>query len=1136
MPLPNKRAGETPAQDIIMKKFIFPILIVILAAAMLPTNVSAVYLRDDPVRLRMLDNTVGADAAAVLTTDNMTCSETSYGGIRCYGDYTVTSTSGGIFGVPGYGYSNINYKRYDDQTIGQVYYRYRFTHENNGNGPNGDVTNNDYIGNAIDDGMYEGSVNVASTEVTFNYSSFSVGQWGNIVMHITEFIISPVPIPAGCDLPDITNVPEYEIDPTLEAGHENADLLIGAQYVLDVYGGPWNDGTDDLYITDVSWDGDEWMTINDFAQQAYVVCFESDATHPDLKKMIFIAQASTFYIRVSDTAGNFADNTPTDPLYYKLYITQSCPEFQFDPVDDLIINRTIPATSADYLAAGVDINGIEHRDKNGNLDDSYDLGGWYAITTAGGPWNDGSADRYDIAILGSDDTWHPLTLDDFYGARCETVSGSYRTVYFQADTDELHLRVNDELATFNNNTGDIDYSLYAVSFTRFPSTCEARFDIGDTIAAGTVAGNSDAGKPIREIELAMQNPLQGGTPGGTETRWFAIDTNAGPFLASQYPDVEYAWTTQIYDSRYEWEALEDYSEAACVVQLDQYHTRVYFQGYVGAGYKLAVLDPDGDYVENGREMGYIVRTAADGQTTEPGAVPEELACSGSYSYDNTPIVSVTIDGDDDDGKYLAFPTTGLYAIVTSAGPWNDGSADRYDIAVSDDGGETWNPLLDFDALRCAEQVNTDYAVVYLNAQAGHYYRVRVNDESSFGDNSGSITVTGYEATMEYDPWTSCDSDYELSGVSVADNNIPANLPNGTRVSPTLSIAPGEIFAIQTAGGPWYDGATTTEERYDIQITYDNGSTWYDFGSADDPNLLCTLYVFQDKNGNNMNKNGESLYKRVYFTAPANAIVRLRVNDDGPAGYPSAWSDNREGMWFMLYRGATDSNGNPTVIDPNVNNNTPGYNYSCSMSCSRPDAWYKIITIDFGDLGEIGLPVPDIGGWISYMICQVQYYFALCPSHIDAVVGLLDLMNQYEPFGTINEMRLLISSVVDEINSYTWTSPDEPVSVLAGDSGGGDGRHGWLPTLPKDSPWMGGPVEFNPNALDLGGGEGDYEWGACKNTLANMAGPYLSYGICAMFNITRVLGVLENIQYIWDLGMIVGLLFYINQRWLEKMGI
>lgn len=1117
-----------------MKKLIFPILIVIMAAAALPSTVSAEYMRDDPVRLRMLDTQVGADAAAVLTSDEMTCSETSYGGIRCYGDYQVTSTSGGIFGGPGYGYSNINYRRYDGQTIGQVYYRYRFTHENNGNGPNGDVTNNDYIGNAIDDGLYEGSVNVNSTEVTFNYSSFSVGQYGNIVMHITEFIISPIPIPANCSLPEITNTPEYEIDPTLEAGHENSELLIGAQYVLDIYGGPWNDGTDDLYITAVSWDGDEWMTINEFVQEAYVICFES-ATHTDLKKLLFIAQTSTLYIRVGDTEGNFADNTPTQPLYYRLYLSQSCPEFQFDPVDDLIINRTIPATSADYLAAGVDINGIEHRDKNGNLDDDYNLGDWYAITTDGGPWNDGAADRYDIAILGSDDVWYPLTLDDFYGARCETVDGNYSTVYFQADTEELHLRVNDELATFNNNSGDIDYSLYAVSFTRYPSTCEARFDLGNTIAAGTVSGNQDAGKVIREIELAMQNPLQGGTPGGTETRWFALDTNDGPFITSQYPDLAYGWTTQIYDSRYDWESLASYSEAVCVVPLDQYHTRIYFQGYVGAGYKIAPLDADADYVENSGEIGYIVRAAADGQTTTPGDPLVELACDASYSHEVSPVASVTVDGDDDDGKYLAFPTPGLYAIITSAGPWNDGSADRYDISMSDDGGSTWSPLEDFDAIRCAESVNTDYALIYINVQAGHYYRVRANDESSFVDNSGSITVSAYEAEMLFDPWNSCDSDYELNGVSVADNNIPATLPNGTKISPTISIAPGEIFAIQTAGGPWYDGATTTEERYDIQISYDNGTTWYDFGSADDPNLLCTLYVFQDKNGNNMNKNGESLYKRVYFSAPANANVRLRVNDDGPATYPSAWSDNRGSMYFMLYRSTLDSNGNPTVVDPDVDNTTPGYSYSCSMSCARPAAWYKMVEIDFGDLGVIGLPVPDIGGWISYWICQIQYYFALCPSHIDAVLSIRTLLNNYEPFGTINELYTLIQITVDEINSYTWTSPDEPVSTLSGDSGGGD-QHGWIPRLDPNSPWMGGPVEFNPNALETGGGDSPYDWGACSNTLASMAGPYLSYGICAMLNITRVLGVMENIQYIWDLGLIVALLFYINQRWLEKMGI
>jgi len=123
----------------------------------------------------------------------------------------------------------------------------------------------------------------------------------------------------------------------LENGIRVGDVLSGTTdailpantYRLDVFGGPWNDGSSDLYDTDISDDGgDTWQPFDEFADS---LCFNEGADENGYWGHQYFESDGTqaYRLRVHDT-GVYSDNT--DAMLYMLHSVEFEPDLK-DPED-----------------------------------------------------------------------------------------------------------------------------------------------------------------------------------------------------------------------------------------------------------------------------------------------------------------------------------------------------------------------------------------------------------------------------------------------------------------------------------------------------------------------------------------------------------------------------------------------------------------------------------------------------------------------------------------------------------------------------------------------------------------------------------------------------------------------------------
>jgi len=107
-------------------------------------------------------------------------------------------------------------------------------------------------------------------------------------------------------------------------------ILPANTYRLDVFGGPWNDGTSNLYDTDISDDGGAtWQPFDEYSAS---LCFnEGTDANGYWGHQYFDADGTqAFRLRVHDT-GVYTDNTSS--MLYMLHSVEFMPEL-VDPPDD----------------------------------------------------------------------------------------------------------------------------------------------------------------------------------------------------------------------------------------------------------------------------------------------------------------------------------------------------------------------------------------------------------------------------------------------------------------------------------------------------------------------------------------------------------------------------------------------------------------------------------------------------------------------------------------------------------------------------------------------------------------------------------------------------------------------------------
>lgn len=821
------------------------------------------------------------------------------------------------------------------------------------------------------------------------------------------------------------------IDPTSEEGDSVTDLEVGTLYRLTISGGPWVSGhapTVDRYDTAIKIDDEEWQAIERQKARDNVQCIENSEDGNSFT-MVFEAEDPDWAIRVDDIVGQFADNYYSDEgISWTLTRAQ--------------LSSGPSGCSGQFLQGNLlGTYTLDAKDSAGERIAVPAAGKWVQVVVQAGTYwqDDGAGDELlTVAIKATSATWYPIETYPFEECS-EPDVGLY---YFQVATPNAHyLRVADLGANWEANTGSLTVNVYSSTYVPYPSECEAQYKVGDIIETKVIAGNSPVGVTIADGE-DLYPPLPSGGERDDTYRYLMMEVINGPF----WDGIAYSAATEIYyGPTSTWNNADTFPTATCVVQLDGLgRTRIYFpyessiQARASATpWKFRPDDTDGVWGNNTGYIGYSlyyvdylrVDTCEDAYTLEPTGI------------------EITLYGNDEDGSSLGTLQSGdIYAFETS-GTWNDGSSSRRDVAFSNNGGTTWEDFHDSTKFVCKSEDEVGNLSGYWQAQLGASYRMRVNDDDGlFGNNSGQIVVTLYRATTNLDPWGSCADQYVLGEempVPMEQRTVIATEEGGLQ----LPLPTGNFYAVEIGQEPYPQGAWTPKVNEltggpyyrTAQISSGNGLTWTAFEDA----IFAQCVVRLPENSESMDR------YRIYFEANTTYFVRV-ADDGGPLGFV----DNIGGLTLHYYRIIGDNEDYDEL--------PPWWSTSCYQPCVRPDSLIKIVTVDFGTLGSVPLPVPAVDLWLEYGRCGIQKFLAWCPEHSAMLDALPDYLNDREPFATIRSLRSLISFTLDQVDAAGWGSETES---------GGEAftSEEIIPALDEDSPYRGGQITFEPPAM--GGEEG-----------------------------------------------------------------
>jgi len=817
-----------------------------------------------------------------------------------------------------------------------------------------------------------------------------------------------------------------EIDATDEDG-ETAEVETGNLYRLEVWGGPWDDGADpDRYDTAISWDGLEWIPLTELFLDAE--CYDV-GDDPGTGTVFLIAVSDDFYIRVNDEAAAYADNDGS--MVYSLALAMiledvTCSDqFTWAGEGDPDASYTVPAD----LSLGIEIKNLE-------------IGEWYVYVTRDGPWlNNGSTERYDMAVKDTTGSWEPIA--DYEMVECVEDADDYQYTryFFQAWDESLWTRVNDVDSNWANDDS-MGVDIYGAEFDRFLDTCEGTYIIGDLVISKTFQGNQSGGVNVGTYDHYNNLPRGGGEGPVEILRYYVIDTLDGPWYDSGDP----LYTAQMRkELDGDWYETILHPELDCVAETDLLgHVRGYFD--MDKPYEWYIrANETTTWTDNSGSERYNLYEATNGQMVDPEDPAEEDTCDGYYTRGDQ-VGAITFQATNGSGVHVPGMTeyNTIYSIVTTGGAWNDGSDDLYDVDISDDGGVTWYTLAEYPGMLCKQLEGTDYIEVFLQHVKGRRWKVRVSD-TIFSDNSGSMGIIVYGSEADIDPWHTCSDDYNLVEVPVNNNLIAAWYAGGSFV-PYIGPSSSYIWAIEIYDGPWVDDTT---DMYTAEIW--DGDDWYNHNSYG----ICT----EQYGANNE-------YFRTYFI-PTSSNYKLRADDQDDDFF-----NNSGSFRYKLFRAyAVDPEDPDDPDDPGL---PPDWDVTCYVVCSRPDGLFswETITIPLVEW-EFDIPFVDIGSWLEYGRCSFSKFISWCPEHTAALKSIPLLVRNREPFASFYVLADAGEDIQDMLDSYDWYPDSAPSALMSVVSGGGEDSGTPWSFIPEqsNSPWSGGEITYGEGGTIEGGGEG-----------------------------------------------------------------
>lgn len=690
------------------------------------------------------------------------------------------------------------------------------------------------------DGVYEGVIYTSQLPADHD-GNYVIGVYATLDNHIFTIIsgsalsfqlyLSLQPFDQNCL--DTYHVPEPEtfiINPNLEepvgapSDTQMYPTVVGNLYMVRVIDGPWSDGSNDRTDAAVSLDGETWISWSNFAEQAVCITYYPETYGIlDYQVLFFTATTETFYIRVNDGAGAFADNsnniaTPYSYMIGRAFLlseSECDASFSFDQGGDLFAEATINSASDGTVV---------------NDDNPMQTGEWYAIEVESGSWNEPGGDsRTDMEFLFS-----TLSSGGFTSDWADLADGSdfvwcagANLIYIQAPAEVISLRVNDQDGNFTNNTGALDINIYHVSYTYNPEGCAETFNVDNIVASGSVRGDQANGMPfannLLNPGLATSYAM---VPGG----WYVLETRGGPWWlrdsmssvggdyqpGNLYYDVQFK--TEKSDANSEWVNPDDWNLATCVVEIDALgHIRVYFQvpnnngGDLNqGGAEYFVRAAGASFIGMG-EISWDLYQAVDvpsgnnpwdscySQYINTSSVPlNDLAWIPVKEQGGTAIIQYGATGG---GASVLAPNQD-YWLETKNGPWYDGEnmggeegggsngGAKYTAQISSDGGVTWYNFSDHPDVFCAEvDPFGAYQKAFFSVSVGQSWKIRVADVESavFTDNTGTLAYTLHAVNPHGFPITTDD---------ITDENFEVCAP--VLVRPYI---PGMIYSSPSINAP-----------------------------------------------------------------------------------------------------------------------------------------------------------------------------------------------------------------------------------------------------------------------------------------------------------------------------------------------
>ena len=463
----------------------------------------------------------------------------------------------------------------------------------------------------------------------------------------------------------------------------------------------------------------------------------------------------------------------------------------------------------------VDEGTLDGTDPTGDRYENLVAGETYYLETSGGPWNDGSADRYDISISWDEGaTWEALGADTsgVVEAECKTEYSPHTAYKITPDAGYLgfDIRVNDGPADSNflDNTGSIDYKFSLVTLDKKggESACGTYYSMGSLVVeySEDPAQSFHSAIPIGDRELyriLVPHTWQDG---------------------SQYQSRLMIQNALSYSG---WYDLDAHPNTVCVEDHNSDNstedgwTAYYFRADATTNYyDYMAQDLTGDYSDN---LGLM-----DVKIYEASYQPSIAPCSTKYQTDNT-IEGVIVFATQANGyripNALDNPTTlefegftpgQWYAFEepTTWSGWKDGGGDpQFDWQISQD-GSSWQ---DIDtAAACVEQTSYDHHTYYFQADSSSY-RIRVKDgDGSFANNTGSLKVNIKAATLleqAPDPVEGTCPNFQ-TGAEVATGGFLAS--QNYETLPDV-IDPQYLYSIELDYPGWTDGGVTGQNTADL---------------------------------------------------------------------------------------------------------------------------------------------------------------------------------------------------------------------------------------------------------------------------------------------------------------------------------